>query len=56
MGIEVDIPPETRRLIVQYAAAEGITFDSALECLVMEGIKSIKDANPYAYPYVDKSV
>lgn len=56
MPIQIDIAPAVRREIVAYAAGENFTFDSAIECLVLEGIKSIRAGKPYAYPYVDKSV
>ena len=35
------ISPESRRLVIQYAAKENLTFDVALECLIMEGVKAL---------------
>ena len=51
-----EVAPAVRRQIVQYAAGENLTFDSALECIVMEGIKAIREQKPWAHPYVDKAV
>ena len=54
--LELNLSPAARRLILQYAGAQNLDFESALECLVIEGMKSIRAGNPWAYPYVDKSV
>lgn len=37
-----EISPESRRVIIQYAARENIKFNEALEILICEGIKSIQ--------------
>lgn len=39
----MQISPEIRRLIIQYAANENLTFDVALECLVLEGVKALSN-------------
>ena len=48
-----EITPESRRAIIAYAAKENLSFDVALECIVMEGIKII---NNDSYTPVDNHV
>jgi len=39
-----DMTPETRRIIIQFAAKENVSYQDALEWLVMEGIKAVQHA------------
>lgn len=33
-------------MVIQYAARENLTFETALECLVMEGFKAAGELSP----------
>lgn len=48
--------PEVRRIVMTYAARENIAFITALECLVMEGVKSLCNSGSEKCPLVDKAV
>ena len=45
-----DLPPEIRRLVIQYAAKENLAFETALECLVVEGVKAVATEKPGIFP------
>lgn len=49
------LSPEIRRIVIQYAAKENLTFHVALECLIAEGFKAVADQNPAAFAPVYKS-
>jgi len=40
----LSLSPDIRRLVIQYAAKEGLAFEVALECIVLEGVKALADA------------
>ena len=54
--MQIDLTPDTRRAVMQYAAKENISFAVALECLVIEGVKSICEKSPRLCPLVYKPV
>lgn len=51
-----DLSPETRRIIIQFAAKENLSFQTALECLAMEGFKALGSASYERGQLVNKSV
>lgn len=51
-----NLSPETRRIVIQTAAKERMSFDDALEFLVHEGIKSLCADSTYFGGVVGKVV
>ena len=50
------ISPDVRRLVMQYAAWENIAYAVAVECLILEGIKSLCSGDSTRCPVVHKTV
>ncbi len=47
---------ETRRIVIQYAAKENLTFHVALECLIAEGFKALGNEAGAQFIPVNKPV